>query len=202
MADPVDLEWNAAQAELEKQEAKLWESEWEIRVRCDRMSAIETKELKKPGNWDHNRQCEQDVAKLGSFFGENKGANAACRRLLKYFHKKEEWVPGQMAKWYSPSFTLGKHLLLSERNSMALSAERNMGPGVVQCFCFSATYVMGAGCVHLRASTSSVTVMAATLCPTCSKCLRCNKWPDVNSNGVLHCWGMWYLTFTSISTPM
>lgn len=196
MAGPIDLGWDRAQAEIAKQEAKLWESEWEIRVRCDAMSPIEAKELKKPENWDHDKQCDQDANKLASYFGETKGGHSACRRLLKYFHNKEKWVPGKMAKWYSLSFTLGKHLLLSERNMM--TAGRDMvRPGVVECFCFSATYVMGAGCVHLRAPTSSVTVIAATLCPTCSVCLRCNKWPDFNPNGMSHCWGMWY----SESTP-
>ena len=124
MADPINLDWDDGLAELAKQEAKLWESEWEIRIRCDTLSPIEAKELKKPANWDHDKQCDQDVRKLAGYFGETRGGHSACRRLLKYFHKKEQWVPGHMAKWNTLSFTLGKHLLLSERYMMSANRHR------------------------------------------------------------------------------
>ena len=175
MAAPINVDWDAAESELAQQEKMLWNAEWELRVRCDKLTPIEAKEqeLRNPRNWGNDKQCETDSIKLSGYFGAMSGAASACKRMLKYLHGKENWKPGQVAKWYSVGFTLGKHLLLSERNQMELDAEDH--PNVIKCFCFSKTYVMGAGCAHKQTPTSSVSVMSATLCPTCSTCLRCIK---------------------------
>lgn len=145
--------WDSAAEELAKQERALWNAEWEMRVRTDSMTSIEKREFKKRKNWDNHEQCLKDTEKLVSFFGCTTRATSAHKRLCQWMDKTDPTFPGQVSKWYSTAFTLGKHQLLAERASMNVSL--GVPKSVIHCRCFAATYLMRAGCVHLKNSPHS-----------------------------------------------
>ena len=171
--EPAEPTWESAEARLEKEEKALWNAEYEIRLRCDGLPQLEATELTNGDLWEGDQQCLHDVDKLMKFYGAASGGNASCKRLLKWMNEKHPVRAGTTSTWYSAQFTLGKHLLLSERQSMQEEIPEN----TIACKCFAATYVVVSGCCHQKVPPHKTPVLYQTLCPTCSTCLRCDKLP-------------------------
>ena len=160
---------------LSREEHILWSSEKEIRMRCDGLTPLEAKTLRKNNIWGGQVKCLNDAEKVQSFFGHASGGTAACRRLLKWCYEQKPCHPGKAAMWKDVEFTLGKHLLLAERRQQLL--KEDVPQHIMPCKCFAATYVMPGGCVHHKQPLWKSTSLQAALCPTCSTCLRCGKLP-------------------------
>lgn len=149
----------------------MWNAEWELRVRCDGLTPLEVKGLASTSFWEDDKQCLQDVEKILKFFGAGSGGNASCKRLLKWLSKNHPSRAGATPYWASPGFSLGRHLLLAERQAMQGTKPENS----ISCRCFAETYLMGAGCIHNKTPNFKPQLASATLCATCSKCIRCGK---------------------------
>ena len=116
-----------------------------------------------------------DVKKVISNYGRPQGAQAACKRVLKYMAQEQKVEVGQVLPTTSVIFSMCKHLLLAERATEALME----GPNCVGCSCLSETYCMPEGCKHKKLCLySRDRFLPTTLCGTCSKCLRCNQLLD------------------------
>ena len=170
MAEPS---WEDAEANIKWEERALWNAEWELRHRCDGLTPLETIDLAISNLWEQDKQCLQDVEKLLKYFGGGSGGNAACKRLLKWIHTKYPVVPGQVPSWCTAQFSLGRHLMLAERQAMHTCIPAN----AITCRCFAATYVMGAGCLHNKTANYKAAQLSSTLCASCSICFRCQKFP-------------------------
>jgi hypothetical protein len=169
----MDLDWDLAEENLAREEAMLWRCEHEVRLRCDGLTPLEARELRKCSMWADSVQCRNDAEKVQNFFGLSARGTAACRRLLKYAMEKEPCQPGKVVDFKNVQFTLAKHLLLADRRHRLI--KEDLPSSIMPCKCFSATYAMPAGCLHVKQPLWKAGTMRATLCPTCSKCLRCDK---------------------------
>ena len=173
--DPaMNLDWDEAEQNLAREEELLWKSELEVRLRCDGLTPLEKRGLRKCRMWEGNGNCLNDAEKAQFFFGLASGGTAACKRLLKHAFERAPCQHGGVVNFRDVQFTLGKHLLLSDRRQ-----QQSKGPlpqHMTACKCFAATYVMPAGCQHVKQPLwKAAAVMRTTFCPTCSRCLRCQK---------------------------
>lgn len=164
----------SAEEILAREESTLWSCEKEIRVRCDALTPLEISGLRRNPTWAGHIQCVNDAEKVQTFFGLASGGTAACKRLLKWCMEQNPSRPGLQVNFRDVQFTLGKHLLLAERRQRQ---KEDLPPNMLACKCFAATYVMPGGCVHQKIPLWKAPVLQTTLCPTCSVCLRCGKFP-------------------------
>ena len=171
-----DMEFmEQAEGILLREKSILWQCERQIRMRCDGLTTLEIKALRKNTIWDGQTNCFNDAEKVQTFFGHASGGTAACKRLLKRCYEYRPCEPGKAAMWSDVEFTLGKHLLLSERKQQKLKEDQPQH--IMPCKCFAATYVMPGGCIHNKQLLWKASSLQSTLCPTCSTCLRCGLLP-------------------------
>ena len=167
-ASSGDVTWESAEALLHREEQALWHAEYEIRVRCAGLTPIESTRLTCKESYYDDENHQADGFKVAKCYGQSHGGNSACKRLLKLLCEKERYTPGDTCGKGSVAFSLCKHMLLADR-------QQAQGQSGVACKCFAATYLMLHGCVHLKNPIHKTTLLSATLCPTCSTCIKCNK---------------------------
>ena len=115
---------------------------------------------------------QADVKKVIKFFGEESGAGAPCKRLMKHLAQEHHLELDQKVSIHSIMFTLAKHLVISERSGPKVAE----GQSYIGCSCLASTYTMLEGCTH-RATKMYLkdVVLLQTLCHQCSVCLRCGQ---------------------------
>ena len=161
-----------AEALLALESQILLSSEKEVRMRCDGLTPLESKNLRGNPMWGKVAWLLTDAEKVQTFFGLANGGTAACKRLLKFCHEHKPAAPGKVAQRDDVEFTLGKHLLLADRRQRL---KDGLPDRHLPCKCLAATYMMTGGCVHTKQALWKVATLQNTLCPTCSSCLRCKK---------------------------
>jgi len=178
------LEWQS-QLEYQGQEMLFWESETKVRVRSVGPTAYERHQLE---NMVVPREFTSKIKKILNHFGNPNGTWNTTKALVTYFrqHECRNYARGQMVPVSSAMFTVFKHMLVSNWALLwpefkDLRKEVKQPQEGIFCDCLPCTALMPFLCIHSKVSQQQMCNgngpmhIMDTLCPTCSKCWRCDK---------------------------
>ena len=171
--DNINISWDDAERRLEAEENTYWAAEEQSRLRNAGPTMLEASHLQMEANVPP--AYSQEVTKVLKFFGQEAGANAASKRILKYLDDTAPQEKGECFGIRTVGFSICKSRLLASRAGQPDIEGRE---NVITCRCFAKTYCMGSGCKHRNWKMHNVDTMIGghTLCSECSVCLRCGKY--------------------------
>lgn len=163
--EEIDAAWEGETEAVVMAKQLFWVPEKESRLRNAALTCFEKHQLLKS-----YPLLVEDMKKVIAMFGEYKGPTRAARALLKHIAGAKSMVPGQMAEYDTPEFSLCKHLLLASWQGYHKDVATS---GFEKCLCFPCTSLMVMGCRHKKKSLWRVPFYMETFCLDCSTCMRC-----------------------------
>ena len=164
----------------------FWESETKVRVRSVGPTSFERHQLQ---NMGLPKDLTPKVRKILEHFGKGQGTWHTTKALVAHFrlHQCKDYVKGQMVPVSSPMFTVFKHMLVSYWAMLWPEEFQDLRKGTKQdeegvfCDCLPATALMPYLCIHAKVAQQQMTSgngpmhIMDNLCPTCARCVRCDK---------------------------
>lgn len=152
----------------------FWETEVWARLRNSDPTMHEMEMLSKEAT------TNKAALKVKTNWGAKKGTGKATRKLIQEMMQKKVFQPGDVVGFRSMDFTIMKHWWMCNADPWTSRMDKDQS---VKCFCCPYTSFMPNGCYH-KPGPMWCDKQYMPWCESCSKCMRCGKYPGVMSDVV------------------